>query len=112
MHLGRRASTCLLAIVCTASAGADELGDRIASAENGDGIDQFDLATAFYWGRDDVPQDYKLAYVWYSVSIEAGLGDEAAERRDKAAEHLSSVEIEQAKADAAALAKKIAELHK
>jgi TPR repeat protein len=112
MHTGRRISVLLLALLCAASLGADVLSDRIASAENGDSIDQFDLATAYFWGRDDIPQDYKQAYVWYTVSFDAGMGDEAAERRDKAAAHLSAEEIEQAKTEAAALTKKIAELHK
>src|SRR5262245_59463144 len=112
MRLGRYVGICLLAIACGAPLGADEVSDRIAAAENGDSIDQFDLATAFYWGRDRLPQDYKQAYIWYAVAFSGGMGDKAAERRDKAAEHLSPEEIELAKAEAAALATKIADLHK
>ena len=89
---------------------ADEFEDRIAAAERGDSIDQYDIGSAYYFGND-VAQDYKQAYIWYSVAADTGW-DKAIARRDKSASQLTPEDLEQAKVDAAALKKKIAELHK
>ncbi len=82
----------------------------IAKAEQGDCIDQYDLGAAYYFGNA-VPQDYKQAYIWFSVAVTNGY-DDAAEKRDKAALELSADALTEAQAEAAALDKKIKESNK
>lgn len=99
----------LFVALCNAVA-AGELEDRTAQAEQGDCIDQYDLGVAYYFGNG-APQDYKQAYIWFSVAVTNGyLG--AAEKRDKAALELTPDALAEAQAEAAALDKKIKELHK
>jgi TPR repeat protein len=75
------------------------------AAEQGDANSQYDLGTCYYYGQG-VAQDYKKAYVW--ASIAAANGQAAAPKsRDMAAEKLTPKQLEEAKAEAAALAKKI-----
>ena len=99
------AACCLLLLVLGSPVGADELADMIARAEAGDMIDQADLAKAYYFGNG-APQDYKQAYIWYSVAADQGF-DEAANRRDKCATKLEPADLEQAKAEAEALKKRL-----
>ena len=84
---------------------AGELEDRIAKAEQGDVVDQYDLGEAYYFGND-VPQDYKQAYIWLWIAVTNGYG-EAAAKRDKAALELAPDVLAEAQAEAAALDKKI-----
>jgi hypothetical protein len=84
---------------------ADEEQDMIATAEQGDAIDQADLGTAYFHGNG-VPQDFRKAYIWYAVAAEGGF-EEAVERRDKTAAKLTPAELEQARAEAAALLEKL-----
>ena len=97
----------LFAALCNAVV-ADELEDLTAKAEQGDCVDQYDLGMAYYYGND-VPQDYKQAYIWLSVSVTNGY-DGAAVKRDKAALELTPEDLTAAQAEAAALDKKIKEL--
>lgn len=97
----------LLTAMLAAPLAADELAEMIARAEAGDVIDQSDLATAYFWGNG-APQDYKQAYIWFAVAAEGGY-EEAAERRDKAAANLAADQLEQAKAEVAALMKRLAQ---
>jgi len=99
----------LLAAMCNPVA-AGELEDRIAKAEQGDVIDQNELGVAYYFGND-VPQDYKQAYIWLSVAVTNGYSGAAA-KMDKAALKLTPDVLAEAQAEAAALDKKIKELHK
>jgi len=97
----------LFAALCNPVA-AGELEDMIAKAEQGDVIDQYDLGVAYYFGSD-VPQDYKQAYIWFSVAVTGGY-DGAAVKRDKAALELTPDVLAEAQAEAAALDKKINQL--
>jgi TPR repeat protein len=99
----------LFAALCNPLA-AGELEDRIARAEQGDCIEQYDLGVAYYFGND-VPQDYKQAYIWLSVAVASGYSG-AAEKRDKAASQLTPDALTEAQAEAATLVEKIKELHK
>jgi hypothetical protein len=94
----------LFAAVCN-SVAAGELEDLIARAEQGDVIDQYELGMAYYFG-DPVPQDYKQAYIWLSVSVTNGY-DDAAKKRDKAAMELTPDVLAEAQAEAARLVEKI-----
>jgi len=98
----------LFAALCNPVA-AGELEDMIAKAEHGDVIDQNDLGVAYYFGND-VPQDYKQAYIWLSIAVTNGYAD-AAEKRDKAALKLTPEALAEAQAETATLDKKIKELH-
>ena len=98
----------LFAALCSPVA-AGELEDLIAKAEQGDVIDQYDLGVMYYFGTD-VPQDYKQAYIWFSVAVTNGY-DDAAVKRDKAALELTPDALTEAQAEAAALVKKIEELN-
>ena len=98
----------LFAALCNPVA-AGELEDLIAKAEHGDVIDQYDLGVMYYFGTD-VPQDYKQAYIWFSVAVANGY-DAAAAKRDKAALELTPDALTEAQAEAAALVKKIEELN-
>lgn len=99
----------VFAALCSPLA-AGELEDRIAKAEQGDVIDQYELGLAFYFG-DAVPQDYKQAYIWFSVAVTNGY-DDAVKKRDKAALELTPDALTEAQAEAAALDNKIKELSK
>ncbi len=99
----------LFAALCNPVA-AGELEDMTAKAEQGDCIDQYDLGVAYYFGND-VPQDYKQAYIWFSIAVTNGY-DDAAEKRDKAALELTPDTLAEAQAEAATLDKKIKELPK
>jgi TPR repeat protein len=94
----------LFAALCSPVA-AGELEDMTARAEQGDVIDQYDLAMAYFYG-DPVPQDYKQAYIWLSVAVMNGY-DEAIKKRDKAAQELTPEVLAEADAAAVALDKKI-----
>ncbi len=75
------------------------------AAEQGDANSQYDLATCYYSGQG-VAQDYQKAYVW--ASLAAANGQVAAPAtRDMAAAKLTPKQLTEAKAEAAALAKKI-----
>jgi TPR repeat protein len=75
------------------------------AAEQGDANSQYDLGTCYYYGQG-IAQDYKKAYVW--ASLAAGNGQAAAAKsRDMAAEKLTPKQLEEAKVEATALAKKI-----
>jgi TPR repeat protein len=99
-----RALACLFAALCN-SVAAGELEDLIARAEQGDVIDQYELGMAYYFGND-VPQDYKQAYIWLSVSVTNGY-DGAEKKRDKAALELAPDVLAEAQAEAARLVAKI-----
>ena len=99
----------LFAALCN-PAGAGELEEMTAKAEQGDLIDQYDLGMAYFFGSD-VPQDYKQAYIWLSIAVTNGYEDAAA-KRDKAALELTPEALAEAQAEAAALDKKINELNK
>jgi hypothetical protein len=58
-----------------------------------------------------LPQDYKQAYIWFSVAVTNGY-DGAAAKRDKAALELTPDALTEAQSEAAALAKKIKEIKK
>lgn len=94
----------LFAALCNPVA-AGELEDMIAKAEQGDVIDQYDLGEAYYFGND-VPQDYKQAYIWLWIAVTNGYTDAAA-KRDKAALQLTPDVLAEAQAEAATLDKKI-----
>jgi TPR repeat protein len=99
----------LFAALCTPVA-AGELEDMTAKAERGDCIDQYDLGVAYYFGNR-APQDYRQAYIWFSVAVMNGY-DGAAAKRDKAALELTPDALTEAQTEAAALEKKIKELKK
>lgn len=99
----------LFAALCNPVA-AGELEDMIAKAEQGDCIDQYDLGVAYYFGNG-APQDYKQAYICFSVAVTNGYVGAAA-KRDKAALELTPDDLAEAQAEAAALDEKIKKLPK
>jgi len=103
--MNRLLALALLFFALCNSVAAGELEDMIAKAEQGDVIDQYDLGEAYYFGND-VPQDYKQAYIWLWVAVKNGY-DDAAAKRDKAALQLTPEDLAAAQAEAAALDKKI-----
>jgi TPR repeat protein len=67
----------------------------LAAAEGGHGLAGYKLAFAYLRGRGASGKDHALAYAWFSVSAERGVGD-AAEWRDRVAAKMTEREREEA----------------
>lgn len=59
-----------------------------------------------YYKGQGVTQDYKKAYVWFSIAAKNGY-ESAVKARDEASTKLTSTTLESAQSEAAALMKKI-----
>ena len=94
----------ILAAVCTvgttmAQEESEYIRDLRAKSEQGDADAQYHLGAAYDNGKG-VPQNYREAYIWYSLA--AANGDkEAAEYRDKSAKRLSPADLSSAQKEAA-----------
>lgn len=68
------------------------------AAEQGESVAQYNLGLAYYYG-EGFPQNYKTAYIWFSLSAANADEDQhekAADLRDEVAKKLTPAQLEQA----------------
>jgi TPR repeat protein len=66
--------------------------------EQGESVAQYNLGLAYYYG-EGFPQNYKTAYIWFSLSAANADEDQhekAADLRDEVAKKLTPAQLEQA----------------